>query len=149
MKFTCSITINKPKTEVATLFANPEYLKYYQDGFIRKQHVSGNEGATGAVAKMYYKMGKGEMELTETITANNLPDTFAAQYHHKHTDNTMICTFKALDSANTVCEWKIEYTAFRGIVIYIMKTFMPGIFKKQVQKWLHNFKSFVEQHDSI
>ena len=101
MKFTCSVTVNKPKGQVAAFFSNPEYLKDYQEGFIRKNHISGDEGQTGAISKMYYKMGKGEMELTETITANKLPDSFAAQYYHKHTDNTMLCTFKEVDSNST------------------------------------------------
>ena len=147
MKFTCSVTVNKPREQVVELFSNPNYLKEYQEGFIRKQHISGNEGQTGAISKMYYKMGKGEMELTETITDNNLPDYFAAQYHHKHTDNTMLCNFKPIDNTTTQCDWEIEYTAFRGFLINVMKTLFPGMFKKQVLKWLKNFKEFVEKQD--
>lgn len=147
MKFTCSVTINKPKAQVVEFFSNPKFIKDYQEGFIRKNHISGDEGQTGAISKMYYKLGKGEMELTETITANKLPDSFAAQYHHKHTDNTMLCTFKEVDSNSTQCDWNIEYTAFRGFFINIMKTLFPGMFKKQVHKWLQNFKTFVEKQD--
>ena len=147
MKFICSVTINKPRKNIVAFFSNPKYLKEYQEGFIRKTHISGNEGQTGAISKMYYKMGKGEMELTETITNNSLPDFFAGQYHHKHTDNTMLCTFKELDSNTTQCDWEVEYTAFRGFVINVMKTVLPSMFKKQVQKWLQNFKTFVEKQD--
>ncbi len=147
MKFTCSVTVNKPRAQVAEFFSNPKYLKEYQEGFIRKLHISGEEGQTGAISKMYYKMGKGEMELTETITDNNLPDYFSGQYHHKHTDNTMLCTFKELDNNTTQCDWQIEYTAFRGFIINAMKTLFPSMFKKQVQKWLQNFKVFVEKQD--
>lgn len=145
MKFTCTVTVKKPREEVVELFSNPKYLKEYQEGFIRKQHIFGNEGQTGAISKMYYKMGKGDMELTETITNNNLPDSFEAQYHHKHTDNTMLCTFTELDDTATQCDWVIEYTAFRGFFINVMKTLFPSMFKKQVQKWLNNFKTFVEK----
>ncbi|WP_347925379.1 SRPBCC family protein [Pontimicrobium sp. SW4] len=147
MKFTCSIAVNKPRDLVVEYFSNPKYLKEYQEGFIRKEFVSGNEGQNGAISKMYYKMGKGQMELTETITNNNLPDSFAAQYHHKHTDNTMLCTFTMIDANTTQCDWEIEYTAFRGFVITILKTLFPGMFKKQVQKWLQNFKDFVEKQN--
>ena len=147
MKFTCSVTINKSREQVVEFFSNPDYLGEYQDGFIRKDHISGEQGQTGAISKMHYKMGKGEMELIETITDNSLPDYFAGQYHHKHTDNTMLCTFKELDSNSTQCNWEIEYTAFRGFVINVMKTLFPSMFKKQVQKWLQNFKTFVEKQD--
>lgn len=145
MKFTCSVTINKTREDVVVFFSNPKYLKEYQEGFLRKQHISGEEGQTGAISKMYYKMGKGEMELTETITDNNLPEYFSAKYHHKHTDNTMLCSFTEIDTNTTKCDWDIEYTAFRGVLINILKTLFPGMFKKQVKKWLNNFKTFVEK----
>lgn len=74
MKFNGSIQVNLPQEKVAQLFADPKYLKHYQDGFLRKIHISGIEGQDGAIAKMYYKHGSGEMELTETITANLLPN---------------------------------------------------------------------------
>ncbi|MCZ6595403.1 MAG: hypothetical protein O6943_10895 [Bacteroidetes bacterium] len=58
-----------PIKKVTDLFADPKNLKEYQDGFIRKEPVSGKEGE---VSKMYYKYGNREMELTETITKNEL-----------------------------------------------------------------------------
>lgn len=145
MKFTCLVTINKPKDEVVHYFSDPLYLKKYQDGFIRKEFVSGDKGQTGAISKMYYKMGKGEMELTETITNNNLPDSFSGQYHHKSTDNTMFVKFKALDEQTTLYEVDIEYTAFRGFLIKLITIIYPSMFRKQVDKWLVNFKTFVEK----
>lgn len=45
----------------------------------------------GAVSKMFYKYGKRDMELSETITKNNLPDSFEAFYQDQHMDNTMKC----------------------------------------------------------
>ncbi len=145
MKFTCSVTVNKPKDVVARYFVDPNYLKEFQEGFLRKTPISGVAGQTGAVAKMYYKMGKGEMELTETITNNNMPDSFSGQYHHKHTDNTMHTTFTALSDNTTRVDSIIEYTAFRGFLINILKTLFPRMFRKQVDKWLQNFKKFVEK----
>ena len=56
MKFTCSISVNKPREQVVEYFSNPKYLKEYQEGFIRKNPISGYEGQTGAISKMYYKM---------------------------------------------------------------------------------------------
>ena len=74
MKHKGSIVINQSLHKVAELFADPKNLKEYQDGFIRKELVSGTQGEFGAVSKMYYKHGKHEMELVETITKNELPD---------------------------------------------------------------------------
>jgi uncharacterized membrane protein len=146
MKFSCSITINQPRENVVAYFINPEYLGEYQEGFIKKELVSGVAGQNGAISKMYYKMGKGEMQLTETILSNNLPESFSSKYHHKHTDNTMKCIFTIVDDNSTQYDSEIEYTAFRGFVINVMAKLFPSFFKKQVQKWLNNFKVFVEEN---
>ncbi|MFL0352769.1 SRPBCC family protein [Xanthomarina sp. GH4-25] len=148
MKFTCSIDINLPKIEVSRLFANPEHLTEYQEGFISKELIKGLEGENGAVSKLLFKMkmGKDDMELTETIIDNNLPDSFFASYHHKHMDNTMLCQFVAIDNFTTKYISEIHYTAFRGFVPKALALLFPGIFKKQVNKWLVNFKNFAEQN---
>lgn len=145
MKFTCSVTINKPRETVVAFFENPDFLVEYQDGFIKKILISGEAGKENSVSKMYYKMGKGEMELTETVLKNDLPNVFLAQYHHKHTDNTMQSSFIVLDENTTQYDAEIHYTAFRGFVVKVMAFLFPSFFKKQVQKWLTNFKVFVEK----
>ncbi|MFT5167974.1 MAG: putative membrane protein [Saprospiraceae bacterium] len=145
MKFKCSVTINSPLDKVVELFINPKNLKEYQDGFIKKELISGVAGQADAISKMYYKQGRGTMELTETIIANNLPEEFFSKYHHKHMDNTMRCNFTALGNNETRYDSELEYTAFRGILPRIMAYLFPGIFKKQVQKWLNNFKTFAEK----
>ena len=145
MKFTCSVIINKPKEVVAALFANEAFLGEYQNGFIRKELISGEVGQEKTVSKLYYKMGKGEMKLTETILKNDLPNMFSAFYFHKHTENTMTSTFTSINKNTTRYDAIINYTAFKGFVVKIMKIFFPNMFKKQVQKWLINFKYFVEK----
>lgn len=96
MKFTGSTITHKEKSIVTKYFADPQYLKEYQDGFQRKELISGVQGEDGAISKMYFHDGKRKMELTETITKNNLPDSFEAFYHHIHMDNTMVCRFNDL-----------------------------------------------------
>ena len=145
MKFQCSIIVNQPLDRVVELFANPKYLGEYQDGFVSKQLISGTQGQNGAVSKMLYKDGKREMELTETIVDNQLPEKFEANYHHKHMDNMMRCYFIPQGDHQTLYETEIEYTAFRGFLPKIMATLFPGMFKRQVQGWLDNFKAFAER----
>lgn len=71
MKHKGFIEIDQSLHKVAELFANPDYLKEYQDGFIKKELISGEKGKVGAVSKMFYKHGKHDIELTETITKMN------------------------------------------------------------------------------
>ena len=41
MKFTCSVTVDQPLALVAELFADPAKLHHYQEGFLRKELISG------------------------------------------------------------------------------------------------------------
>jgi len=145
MKFKGVIEINQPLDKVVELFSDPKHLGEYQDGFLRKEKINGAEGEDGAVSKMYYKQGKREMELTETIISNNLPDSFYASYHHKHMDNTLKSSFIALSNTKTRYETEGEYTAFRGFIPKMMALLFPKMFEKQAQKWLDNFKVFAEK----
>ena len=147
MKFKGSIDINKPQAMVAKYFADPQYLSEYQEGFLRKELVSGEAGQPGAVSKMYYQMGKSEMELTETITSNNLPHSFEGHYHHKHMDNTMKCTFTALSADQTRYESDIEYTRINWIMPRLMAILFPGAYRKPAERWMRNFKEFVEKQE--
>ncbi len=145
MKFKGSVDIDRPLEKVVALFSDPKNLGEYQEGFVRKELLSGNEGTEGAVSKLYYKTGSREMELTETIVANRLPETIEANYHHKHMDNTLKSSFVALGEDRTRYEIEGEYTAFRGFFPKLMALLFPGIFRKQAQKWMDNFKAFAER----
>lgn len=145
MKFIASIDINKPRELVARFFADPQYLGEYQDGFVRKELISGNAGQEGAVSNMYYKYGKRDMELQETIRSNKLPDRFEAFYHHKHMDNTFVATFTALDESTTRYSMEVDYVRINWIMPRLMAILFPGMYRKQGEKWMQNFKAFVEK----
>jgi hypothetical protein len=149
MKFNYTLVINKPRAVVIEHFLSPTTLKACQDGFIKKELVSGTAHQTGAVSKMYYNINNKEMELTETITANKLPDTFEAFYHHKHTDNTLKCTFTELNKNQTKYSIEGEYTAVRGLIVKLIFFLFPGMFKKPAKKWTDNFKNYVENSTTV
>lgn len=148
MKFNCTVVVNRPIQEVVRLFEDPNYLSEYQDGFLRKELISGTAGSVDAVSLMYYKQGKQEMEIEETVLTSNLPDEFVGFYHHKHMDNTMYVSFTDLGNQQTEYYTEIDYTAFRGLMPRLLALLFPGMFKKQVQKWLDNFKEFAESNRS-
>ena len=142
MKFSCSTTINKPIKEVTEAFLDPESMKQSHEGFIAKELISGNPNETGAKYKLIYK----KFEMTETIIANNLPHSFSGFYEHKHMTNTMKSTFEAISENETKFSSEIEYTKLNGFVIKVMVKLFPGMFKKQVEKWLQRFKAHVESN---
>lgn len=147
MKFKASIDINKSRDLVTQLWINPDYLKEYQDGFIKKELVSGVSGETGAISNMYYKMGKHDMELKETIIANLLPDSYEGFYHHKHMDNTMKCMFTVLNEGSTRYEMEVEYTRINWFMPKLMAILFPSMYRKQGEKWMKQFKEFVEKQE--
>ena len=144
MKYDGAININKPRDVVVALFADPANLKEYQDGFIKKELISGQQGEVGAISKMYYKYGKHDMVLTETITGNQLPESFEATYEHEHMDNTMTCRFVEVSENETRYEYEFEYTRIDWVMPRLLSILFPGMYKKPARKWMENFKRFVE-----
>ena len=145
MKFNGSVEIHKPRATVVNYFVDPKYLGEYQDGFVEKKLLDGEMGENGAVSKMFYKQGGRELELTETIIANQLPDTFEASYHHIHMDNFMRCKFVELAEDRTRYEYEFEYTRINWIMPKLMAILFPSMYRKQGEKWMKQFKEFVER----
>jgi len=140
MKFTCSVCINQQIDKVIEIFLDPNNLKHVQQGFVSKELISGDSGKVGAKSKMVYE----KLELVETIITNNLPEEFKALYEHKHMVNTMKVSFIPLNNVSTRYISEIEYTKFNGILIKLIATLFPRMFKKQVLKWMHLFKNYAE-----
>ncbi|MEM9546560.1 MAG: SRPBCC family protein [Bacteroidota bacterium] len=145
MKYSGSIVINKPRETVTALFINPEYIQEYQDGFIRKNLQKGEMGQAGAVSEMLYSHDNKEMILIETIVSNDLPQSFEAHYHHKHMDNIMKCEFLELDANRTEYKFTYQYTRM-SLFPKIMSYLIPKLFSKPAEKWMNQFKAFVENH---
>ncbi len=144
MKHQGYIDIDRSIELVTKIFADPQYLGEYQDGFIKKVLVSGEPGQTGSVSKMYYENRKHKMELTETIISNQLPDLFEASFYHIHMDNTMKCKFKALSPNQTRYQYTYEYTRINWLMPRLMAILFPSMYKRPAEKWLRQFKEFVE-----
>ena len=145
MKHSGSVEINKSKAEVTRLFMDPNGFKEYQDGFLKKELIRGEYGQDGAVSKIYYRYGRRDMILTETITKNNLPDYFEAFYHHKHMDNTMKCHFTSLGKNRTKYDFEFEYTRMNWVMPKLISILFPSMYRKQGEKWMRQFKEYVEK----
>ncbi len=144
MKFSCQIIINQPLERIVELWQNPDNNKYWQDGFERIEHLSGTPGEINAKSMLYFKNGQREMVLQETILKNDLPNEFIGLYEHSHMINTMSSRFSSVNDQSTLYEAEIEYTKFIGIIPKLMSILLPWVFKRQVQKWLKQFKEFAE-----
>ncbi len=145
MKFICTVEISLPINRVVELFDNNENRKQWQEGFVSTTPISGSPGAPGAKSRIVFHLGKRKLELIETITARNLPHEISGLYEHIHMVNTMKNCFTVLEKNKTRYDAEIEYTKFNGVVPSLMAFFMPGVFKRQVQNTLEQFKAFAEK----
>ena len=143
MKYTNEIIINADRAKVVELFDNPNNMDKWQPGFISMELVSGESGKPGAKSKLKYKMGKREIEMIETITERNLPETFSGTYEAKNVWNDVQNHFEELPDGKTKL-WAESEFKLSGFM-KVMGWLMPGAFKKQSQKYLEYFKEFVEK----
>jgi len=142
MKYSNEVIINLPLNRVIELFDSEENLFKWQPELISFEHLSGEKGEVGAKSKLKYKMGKREVEMTETITVKDLPKEFSGTYEAKGVWNEVKNYFEALDEHSTrwYADCHFEFSGFMKLIAF----FMPGAFKKQSQKYLDQFKVFAE-----
>lgn len=143
MKYTVDIEINKPINEVVSLFDNADNLKEWMDGLQSFETISGNYGQVGAKSRMFFQMGKREVEMIETITVRNLPEEFSATYEAKGVFNMVKNHFTALPNNRTkyLTYQEFRFSGFMKVIAFLM----PGAFKKQSYQYLEKFKSFAEK----
>ncbi len=144
MKFTCQVEINLPKEQTVKLWKDPENLRHWQDGFERYEHISGTMDTVGSKGMLHYKIKGKPMELEETILESNLPHVMEGEYVHKHMTNRMRNTFQELGPEKTVWTAEIDYVRFNGLMMKLFALVGKGMFRKQTQKWLDQFKTFAE-----
>ena len=147
MNYRQEITINKSRKEVVEKFSNPKNMKHWQRGFVWMKHVNGELGDEGSQNLLKYNMGKREVEMTETIIKNNLPDAFSATYEAKGVYNYQKHKFSPTLEKHTLWSTDNEFQ-FSGFM-KVLGWFMPGAFRKQTRKYMEDFKAFVEEEKSV
>ena len=146
MKYTCTVEIDLPIEKTAQLWNDEAYFSSWQDGFQSIELLSGEKDTIGAKSRILID-GKQKMELIETIQLCNLPKEKKALYEHIHMTNTQHTQFEKINSIKTKFTSTVEYTKFNGFMIKVMAKLFPGMFKKQSQKWMDQFKTFAENHE--
>lgn len=144
MKYTCTINIDLSIDQVVKLWEDENHFCKWQDGFQTIETLEGQAGAVGSKSRIIYQQGKRKMELTETIITNKLPLEKKALYEHIHMTNTQTTRFERISGNKTRYISEVEYTKFKGFVPNLMARLFPGMFRKQSQKWMQQFKEFAE-----
>lgn len=113
----------------------------WQDGFISFEHFGGEKGAAGSKANIKYKMGSREIDMVETMESYDLPDEMVAIYEADKVWNRNINRFTDLGGST---RWDMECEFQCGGFVKLMAFFMPGMFRKQTEKMMSDFKRFAE-----
>jgi hypothetical protein len=142
MRYTNEAEINLPIDRVIELFDNPDNMKHWQPGLQSFEHISGTPGQPGAKSRLRYKMGKREVEMIETITKRDLPREFSGTYEAKGVLNIISNYFTPLGPGKT--KWVTESEFRFSGMMKLLGFLFPGMFKKQSQKFLDDFKKFAE-----
>ncbi|MBK9106971.1 MAG: SRPBCC family protein [Saprospiraceae bacterium] len=142
MKYTVDVIINKDLESILDLFDNEANLYKWMEGLQKFEHISGTPGAEGSQSKMYFKMGKREFILLETIISKQLPGKFECAYDADGVRNVVISRFIALTDHQTQYISEQEFH-FKGLMKFF-SIFLKSAFKKQSLKYLLDFKKFAE-----
>ncbi len=142
MHYTQEITIDLPREKVVDIFNQTENLKHWQTGLQGYKHLSGEPGQEGSQMLLYFKVGKRDVDLTETIMLNELPEKFNGKYEWNGGWNTLNNTFIELGEDKTVwvSECEMHMKGFMKIIAFLM----PNSFRKNSYKFMTNFKEFAE-----
>ncbi len=144
MQYQCSVTIHQPIEIVVRLWRDENHFAEWQDGFQSIELLEGEAEAVGAKSRIVLQQGKRKMELTETILSNDLPKAKKALYEHVYMTNTQTSRFEKISDTKTRYISEVEYTQFNGFMPKLMAKLFPRMFEKQSQKWMEQFKGFVE-----
>ena len=147
MKYEQKIVIDKPLNEVIEKFSDPDSLKHWQEGFIFMKPINGVLGEKGSQNLLKFKMNGREIEMTETILYNELPQKYEATYVAQGVFNQQANYFEEIEPGKTLWRTHNEFR-FSGFMKAI-GMLMPGAFKKQSKQFMTDFKAFAEEGKSV
>lgn len=142
MKYQVHIEIDLPLDRVVELFDNPANMKHWMPKLQSIEPISGSPGQVGATSRMKFLNGKREMEMTETITAKNLPHEFSGTYEFQGGRYSVKNMFEALDGGRTryISDQDFQLAGLMKFLGWVL----PGLFKKESMKHMTLFKKFAE-----
>lgn len=147
MKFFQEILIDLPREDVIAKMQEPSNYKFWQRGFISYTHLSGIPGKEGSKSRLLFKMGKREIEMTETIILKVIPKKLYASYVAKGVFNTQKNHFEKIAENKTrwIADIDFQFSGFMRIIGLLN----PGAFKKQSQQYMRDFKDFAETGKTV
>jgi hypothetical protein len=147
MKYTAEIRIQLPQNQVIQLFDNTENLHKWQPGLKSFTHLEGEPGKEGARSALAYEGRKGDLQITETIILNKLPESIHMEYRSRGVYNMVENWFSEEEPGVTL--WKsVNLFKFKGMMM-LMALFMKQAFIQNTMLNMDRFKLFAENPDEV
>ena len=142
MEYTQDIDIDLPRDQVIALFDDPDNLAKWQEGLQSFEHLTGEPGQPGATSRLVFLQGRRRIEMIETITARNLPDSFDGTYDAKGVHNIAENRFVEVTPGRT--KWVAHNVFEFAGPMKIIGLLFGRTFPKQTMKYMEAFKAFAE-----
>ena len=108
MRFQLSIEIDVPRDLVVALFLDPDNLQEWQPDLVHFEMLDGaTERAVGVKSRQIHKSGSQEVEMIETITIHDPPESFAAIYEADGIWNLVANRFLDHEGRKTI--WILDF----------------------------------------
>lgn len=145
MKYRTEVIIDLPRARVVELAMDSSLVHQWQKECVSRTLLEGEHAGVGSKTEVVSKMGRREIVMIETITANNLPEGFSETYETTGVWNGIDHRFVELGDSQTKWVMDNEFQC-SGLMMKLMTWLMPGAFKKQSQKYADNFKAWAEAY---
>jgi hypothetical protein len=158
MKYTVSTEIALPRARVAQMLADPELLPKWLRGLVLHEPVRGVHGEVGTVSRVVMRMGKQQIECTETITRrepvdlHEIPSGSTVHFDREIVGKGMwsAARERLTEAGPDTTLWESESEfRFSGLLMRLVGLLMPGAFRKQSLQHMQDFKAFAEQGKDV
>ncbi|MEV0950504.1 SRPBCC family protein [Promicromonospora sp. NPDC050249] len=157
MKYTVSIEIALPRERAVQLLADSAHVPKWVRGVVLHEPLNGLHGQVGTRSRVVMRTGQQEMEAVETITRREPADLhgiprdsivhFEREIVAKGMWNAARERFTETGPETTLWVSENEYR-FSGS-LRLLAPFLRGVFRKQSQQHMLDFKAFAEQGTDV
>lgn len=143
MKFTETLTINRPRDAVWRFFDEPANLQRWQPTLRSVEPLMGEQGRPGATRRMIYDENGREITMVETLVRRDPPGRFTAEYDSGMVTNYMDNWLEEAGADAT--RWVMEADfRFNGIFGKLLGLMVRGAIRKRLREDLQRLKSEAE-----
>ena len=140
------------------MLADPAHLQKWLRGLVLHEPLNGEHGQLGTTSRVVMQLGKQKVECTETITRrepvdlHDIPEDSVFHFDREIVGegmwNAVRDQLTVTGPQTTLWQSESEYR-FSGVLMRLVGLLMPGVFRKQSQQHMQDFKAFAEHGEDV